>query len=71
MCFVDSDSFHTSIDGIKFPKALIGVAIQDLRGKQNSVNLDTNGHEVIEYDGTIHEGFEGRLEGDIENPFSD
>jgi hypothetical protein len=36
----------------------VHVTIHDLRGKENSVNLDTNGFEVVKYNGCIHEEFE-------------
>lgn len=36
----------------------IPVTIKDLRGNETSVNLDTNGFEVIEYNGIIQEEFE-------------
>ena len=38
------------------------MAIHDLRGKENTVNLDTNGLEVMKYNGAIHEEFEDNSE---------
>lgn len=35
-----------------------GVTMQDLRGKEKSVNLDTNGFEMAKYNGSIQEEFE-------------
>jgi hypothetical protein len=39
-------------------KAPVRVTIHDLRGKENTVDLDTNGLEVLKYDGSIQEEFE-------------
>jgi hypothetical protein len=36
----------------------VPVTIQDLRGVEKSVNLDTNGFEVIKYNGSIQDEFE-------------
>ncbi|CAF2688605.1 unnamed protein product [Rotaria sp. Silwood2] len=41
-----------------FVQASIPVTIQNLRGKETSVNLDTNGLEVVKYNGSIQEEFE-------------
>ena len=38
------------------------IAIYDLRGKENTVSLDTNGLEVMKYNGSIHEEFEDNSE---------
>ncbi|CAF1099217.1 unnamed protein product [Rotaria sordida] len=35
----------------------VRVTIQDLRGKENTVDLDTNGFEILKYDGLMHEIF--------------
>ncbi|CAF4456464.1 unnamed protein product [Rotaria sp. Silwood2] len=34
------------------------VTIHDLRGKENTVNLDTHGFEILKYDGNIHDEFD-------------
>jgi len=34
------------------------ITVQDLRGRENSVNLDTNGFELLKYDGHIHNEFD-------------
>ncbi len=36
-------------------QVFVPVTIHDLRGKEKSVNLDTNGLEVLEYHGNIQE----------------
>jgi hypothetical protein len=41
-----------------FIQAPAHVTIHDLRGKEKSVNLDTNGLEVVKYNGSIQEEFE-------------
>ena len=40
-----------------FEQVPVHVTIQDLRGKERSVNLDTNGFEVVKYNGSILEEF--------------
>lgn len=41
-----------------FVRAPVELTIRDLRGKENSVNLDTNALEVMKYNGSIQEIFE-------------
>jgi hypothetical protein len=41
-----------------FIRAPVQVTIHDLRGKENSVNLDTNALEVVKYNGSVQEVFE-------------
>ncbi|CAF3704942.1 unnamed protein product [Rotaria sp. Silwood1] len=41
-----------------FVQASVRITIHDLRGKEKSVNLDTNALEVLEYNGSIQEEFE-------------
>ena len=41
-----------------FVQVPVHVTIQDLRGIEKSVNLDTNGFEVVKYNGSIQEEFE-------------
>lgn len=41
-----------------FVRAPVQVTIHDLRGKESSVDLDTNAFEVIKYNGSIQELFE-------------
>ncbi|CAF0918250.1 unnamed protein product [Adineta steineri] len=38
------------------------VTIHDLRGKENSVDLDTNGFEILKYNGSIHDEFDNDSE---------
>ncbi|CAF3374514.1 unnamed protein product [Rotaria sp. Silwood2] len=38
------------------------VTIHDLRGKENSVNIDTHGFEIMKYDGNIHNEFDSGSE---------
>ncbi|CAF5111056.1 unnamed protein product, partial [Rotaria sp. Silwood1] len=38
------------------------VTIHDLRGRENTVDLDTNGFEILKYDGLIHEVFDDNNE---------
>lgn len=45
-----------------FVQAPVQVTIRDLRGKENSVNLDTNALEVVKYNGSIQEVFENSSE---------
>ncbi|CAF1174296.1 unnamed protein product [Adineta steineri] len=40
----------------------VRVAIHDLRGKENTVDLDNNGFELLKYDGRIHDVFEDNSE---------
>lgn len=41
-----------------FVQAPVQVIIHDLRGKEDSVNLDTNGLEVVKYNGSVQKLFE-------------
>jgi hypothetical protein len=41
----------------------VRVTIHDLRGRQNSFDLDSNGFEVLKYEGHVHEVFDDNSEG--------
>jgi hypothetical protein len=41
-----------------FVQGPVSISIHDLRGKEKSVNLDTNGFEIVKYNGSIQEEFE-------------
>ncbi len=38
------------------------ITIHDLRGKENSVNLDQNGFEILKYEGHVHDVFDDNTE---------
>ena len=45
-----------------YVQTLVRVTIHDLRGKENTVDLDNNGFELLKYDGHIHDAFDDNSE---------
>ncbi|CAF4339266.1 unnamed protein product, partial [Rotaria sp. Silwood2] len=45
-----------------FAQTPVRITIHDLRGKENIIDLDTNGFEILKYDGDIHDEFNDNSE---------
>ncbi|CAF3294826.1 unnamed protein product [Rotaria socialis] len=48
--------------GSNFVRTPTRIKIHDLRGKENTVDLDTHGFEILKYDGNVHDEFDDNSE---------